>query len=322
MTTSDFTWHGMTYSISGDYTFSYINSEGCASVDTLHLTIDIGVQGFDEDGASNALFSVSETTQIRFSKGNLQFTTLGTHEVNGGSMETGTWRFAEHQYDYIGSENRNISASYTGWIDLFGWGTSGWYYFPWTYINQDSDYPYGAINLTGSYLQADWGVYNAISNGGNQPGLWRTMTSEEWQYLLSTRSASTVCGASNARWTKATVCDNPGLIVFPDSYIQPSGLEVNNVNSTGADFTGNSFSAAQWSLMEASGAIFLPVGGERVSVTPRYVDTYGKYWSSTYYDSSYRNTYSGNLIFNQSSVGVSCTPRYYGCHVRLVKNAN
>lgn len=46
------------------------------------------------------------------SPGNLQY-----------QASTGIWRFAEHQYDYIGSGNENISTSYSGWIDLFGWGT-------------------------------------------------------------------------------------------------------------------------------------------------------------------------------------------------------
>ena len=27
-------------------------------------------------------------------------------------------------------------------------------------------------NLTGKYADADWGVYNAVSNGGKKAGLW------------------------------------------------------------------------------------------------------------------------------------------------------
>ena len=47
--------------------------------------------------------------KIFFSQGNLQY-----------QASTNTWRFAEHQYDLIGSDNSNISSTYSGWIDLFG----------------------------------------------------------------------------------------------------------------------------------------------------------------------------------------------------------
>lgn len=68
--------------------------------------------GFDSNGASNALFSVRANKMVRFSRGNLQY-----------QASTGTWRFAENQYDTIGADNTNISATNTGWIDLFGWST-------------------------------------------------------------------------------------------------------------------------------------------------------------------------------------------------------
>ena len=53
------------------------------------------------EGSLSGLFSVSATQQVRFSKGNLQY-----------QASTGTWRFAEHQYDYIGTDNSNISSNY------------------------------------------------------------------------------------------------------------------------------------------------------------------------------------------------------------------
>ena len=64
---------------------------------------------------------------MRFSKGNLQFNAVqGTHKRADGTYAQGTWRFAEHQYDYIGQSNDNRSATYPEWIDLFCWGTSGY----------------------------------------------------------------------------------------------------------------------------------------------------------------------------------------------------
>ena len=144
-------------------------------------------------GAINGLFSVREDIQIYFSQGNLQY-----------QASTDTWRFAENQWDYVGtknpsfgeaggtvagSDNTNISPTYDGWIDLFGWGTSGYNhgavcYQPWSISTEDNDYyVYGGMyHLCDQTGQADWG-YNAISNGGNaENNGWRTLTSEEWKY--------------------------------------------------------------------------------------------------------------------------------------------
>lgn len=59
-----------------------------------------------------SVFSVSPTEKVHFSKGNLQY-----------QASTNTWRFAEHQWDYVGDANLKIPQVYNSWIDLFGWGT-------------------------------------------------------------------------------------------------------------------------------------------------------------------------------------------------------
>ena len=76
--------------------------------------------GFDEVGASYALFSVADGHTVHFSRGNLQYM------ANPQSKDKGIWRFAEHQYDFIGAASANASEFYDGWIDGFCWGTSGW----------------------------------------------------------------------------------------------------------------------------------------------------------------------------------------------------
>ena len=110
-------------------------------------------QGYAQPtGAISGVFSVSEGNYVCFSKGNLQY-----------QSSTNTWRFADHQYDVIGSDNHNISSTYSGWIDLFGWGTSGYNhgavcYQPWSTSTTDADYyAYGgeSNNLYDGYGQAD-----------------------------------------------------------------------------------------------------------------------------------------------------------------------
>ena len=269
------------------------------------------IGGFDQDGASNATFSIGDGVTVQFSRGNLQY-----------QASTGTWRFAEHQYDYVGADNANISSTYSGWIDVFGWGTSGWSsgatcYQPWSTSTTHSDYyPGGSYtnNLTGDYANADWGVYNRISNGGNQPGMWRTLTQDEWNYLLFTRNASTISGTANARFTKATIGSATGLVVFPDSFTVPSGIALVDVNNAAAPFTANIFDATQWSQLETNGALFLPAAGDRNGTDARYIGTNAYYWTSTYYDEShaYCVDFVSNLVYmNQVN-------RYDGHCVRLV----
>ena len=160
-------------------------------------TLEGGGSGNAQNGTINGLFTINANgDQVYFSQGNLQY-----------QASTNTWRFAENQWDYIGYANSNISPTYDGWIDLLGWGTSGFNhgaacYQPWS--TSENYYDYYAYGLSNSNLndqtgQADWG-YNAISNGGNQENLWRTLTMQEWHYLIKTRNTP-----SGIRWAVAKV---------------------------------------------------------------------------------------------------------------------
>ena len=255
------------------------------------------------NGAILAPFSVSATNQVYFSQGNLQY-----------QASTGTWRFAEHQYDRVGEDNANISATYEGWIDLFGWGTSGWNsgavaYQPYSTSTTNSDYyPGGSYmnDLTGSFANADWGVYNAISNGGNQAGQWRTLTKDEWDYLLNTRKDAEVLKAH------ALVNYVPGLILFPDNFNFPWGLYVKRNDAT---FSCNNYDIYHWKLLEQAGAIFLPACGGLASEV--YLSDNAYYWSSTAVDADK----VWDMLFSDENMAVVHKhPRSNGRSVRLVKD--
>ena len=257
-----------------------------------------------ENGAIKAAFSISDTKQIYFSQGNLQY-----------QASTGTWRFAEHQYDMIGDDNANISSTNSGWIDLFGWGTSGWNsganaYQPYSTSTNYEDYYVGGSysnNLTDSYANADWGVYNKISNGGNQAGQWRTLTNEEWDYMVNTRAnASSKNGI-------ATVNDITGLILLPDNWVLPEGLTF--TSGANGNFAQNTYTASEWSKLEAKGAVFLPAAGYRDGTDVYDVGSYGRYWSSSANDYG-RASY---LYFYSGRVGTSYLGRSDGGSVRLVR---
>jgi len=232
---------------------------------------------------------------------------------------TDTWRFAPSQYSYIGSANSNISETYDGWIDLFGWGTSGHShgavcYQPWS-TNQTSSnyYAYGSstAELNDQTGEADWGC-NPISNGGNQPNQWRTLTRDEWQYLFETRSTST-----GIRYAKAKVNSVSGVILLPNNW-QSSYYTLNSTNTPDADFSSNVISTTQWSTLEQYGAIFLPLAGYGYGTT---VDlTSGSYWSASLWSTT--SHWAAGLSFDIHNLTATAHYYiYYGWAVRLVRDA-
>ncbi len=270
------------------------------------------------EGVLPGAFSVSATGKVYFSQGNLQY-----------QASFNKWRFAQNQWDIIGNANANISSSYEGWIDLFGWGTSGY----------DSKYPYLSSTILDDYIkdnidiagtEYDWGVYNAISNGGNQAGLWRTLTMEEWKYVFETRNTN-----SGIRYANACVNGVNGMILLPDDW-DTSYYCLNNSNSTGAKYTGNTITASQWIDLERHGAVFLPAAGERIKSLEGpdsnslpdidkpdgfsvYLDgVMGFYWSA-----SYCNRISAfGVWFSDSELNPEdWNYRSHGRSVRLVRNA-
>lgn len=289
---------------------------GVASVMSAQETVTV-YQSCDKnvvDGAIQAKFSVGAGKYVYFSKGNLQFNAVqGTHACADGTTQPGTWRFAENQWDCVGPDNQNASSTYDGWIDLFGWGTSGWSsgavaYQPYSTSGTYSDYyPGGSAtnNLTGGYAWADWGVYNAISNGGNQTGLWRSLTKDEWVYLLSTRNTSLR--------SLATVNDVVGLVILPDNWVQPEGIAY---TATTSNYTTNIYTVAQWATLEIAGAVFLPAAGARYGTIVGGAFSDGYYWSSSYINISHVCC----LIFISSNLNHTIYSRDYGHAVRLVQD--
>ena len=265
-------------------------------------------------------FAVNGTNNVRFSKGNLQYSRRGSHAVNVGTDPApGTWRFAEHQYDFIGSGNSAIyDSDDMGWFDLFGWGTSGWNsyardYMPTSTDDNGSCYIVGNSNsngLTGNYANADWGVYNAISNGGNLPSQWRTLTKDEWNRILFTRSGCT----NNRRYTKnVTINSCTGIIIYPNSYTMPNI----GMSTTGAI----TCSLAKWAILEAGGCVFLPPTSYRRGTIISSDLGLGYYWTTTPVPSGYYLAYYLRIGGDFEPIFESRT-REYGFAVRLVQDIN
>lgn len=256
-------------------------------------------------GTLNGKFSISPTKKVRFSQGNLMYTGFGTHAVADGGMAEGTWQFGYNQYS-----DPNVNTYMTGdfdtrWRDRFCWGTSGWNsgannYFPYQTGGNDSDYCPGGHpenNLAGPYAYADWGVYNAILNGGNQPQQWRTLSSDEWDYLLNQRRGHAV------KWGTAYVNGRRALVILPDNWNLPDGVEFNEGPSIGGTILNN-YSTYHWNLMEAAGAVCLPEG---------------LYWTATA-----NNPGANSINFSTDQPGRygNITRASVSVRVRLVKDVN
>ena len=282
--------------------------------------------GYDFQGPTGALkgkFSVNDDgDMVYFSQGNLQYNAFYD-----------TWRFAEHQWDYIGGtylshdygnvancSNNGISPTYDGWIDLFGWGTSGWdsgntYYHPWDNYSEGWLYgPPGNFDLSGNYANSDWG-HNTISNGD---GRWRTLTKEEWEYILDGRNT-----ASGIRYAKAQLYLNgvllDGILLLPDDWNEIYYL-LFDTNNSGASFESNLI--MDWSVFEAHGAVFLPPTGARYgSVYDPPYEGNSYYWSASCSPTYQNNAYSLFIDSGGWFIGTMECNRSSGRAVRLVSPA-
>ena len=255
-----------------------------------------------EGGALPGKFSIAEGQQVVFSQGNLQY-----------QPTLDAWRFADHQYDFVGGtytqgnvkyafdqcNNCNIGPHYDCWIDLFGWGTG--------------DIPTLASEEAFDYnVFKDWGK-NTIMNGGYLGQAWRTLTWEEWFYLLVSRP-----NAEQLRG-QATVDKVHGYILLPDDWQLPKKMKFTpNPNAWGT----NVYSAKDWKKMEAAGAVFLPAGGFRNGHEMSVVGVIGFYWSSTTFTpENGGNDEARDFFFSEKRIGPrDHEKRFYGLHVRLVED--
>lgn len=245
----------------------------------LALVASVGLSWVTEGALSGAFAINGDGDYIAFSKGNLQY-----HCTNH------VWQFATNQYDIIGNDNANISDSYDGWVDLFGYGTGN---NP-TLVNTS----YSAFSTF-----TDWGV-NAISNGGNEANLWRTLTRDEWAYLFNSRANA------SSKYGMATVANVPGVIVLPDVY------EGSAINTNHNGWGNNIISSGDWAAYETAGAVFLPVAGYREGTTVDNLGSYGFYWSSTPEDAMFSKKLSlDQYLVEPEGYGL----RYQGLSVRLVQ---
>lgn len=166
-------------------------------------------------------FSVSADKKIIFSSGNLQ------HQPS-----TGSWRFADNQWDIFIPDNSNDSIGQ--WIGHFANDTS-------------------MLN-------------NSVGDG------WRLLTQDEWLYLTNLRenasnliSMATVQGKPGMvilpdNFDSTDIRFNPAVPVDYSFRYKADNYDYN------ADMTTNIYDAEEWKKMEDAGAVFLPCAGLAVNI--------------------------------------------------------
>jgi len=288
---------------------------------------------------SQISFSVSSTKKVLFAPGNLQYL--------GKSDGTGTWRFAEHQYDFMG-DGPNSGTDYQGNVtvsgftkynasadkdvarDLFGWGTSGY----------NNKYPYITSKSSGSYYSGslngtdyDWGVYHSatgnsdekIINGGDYS--WRLFTAEEWSNIIARQGrvyTRTDYKETKSLFAPATVMGVKGIILFPDNWDGALYTSIKYGNSNGSGYTSTICDAEKWTVFENQGCVFLPAAHVRSGNEMDYLNN-GHYWAGTVF-SVLNNTEfrGGSLDFGKTgTVTTSSTNnsvRRLGQSVRLIRD--
>ena len=200
-------------------------------------------------GTLSGEFSVAEGKKVHFSKGNL----VATIDNSGAPT---AWKFATNQYDYIGEggANKTIGAT-AGDVDFFGWSTAS------------TTYGISTSTSSGDYSGdfVDWG--NNIGDGST----WRTLSKDEWVYLIETRT-----NASSLYKKGVTVCGKTNcVIIAPDNW------------DTSANPLQTSYDATAWATAEAAGLVCLPAAGGRYGSGVGNVGDDGFYWSSTAYGSGF-----------------------------------
>lgn len=296
--------------------------------------------------------------KVYFSPGNLQYLPSAVQ-----------WRFAEHQWDFVGgvyglvsypefehgtvyeggvkSDNEKASATYGGWLDLFGWATSGkrhaLAYQPYD-TNTSADYYSTGKNLSFTD-KSDWGVNDIYAGSTLVPGqTYRTPSKSEWEYLYgsSARGAyryMNVClsfGPPREFTLTLRAKEDPsycvsfhvvqpthaiyGIMLFPDGF----GEDNPSLVSAYSDRFNKSSSwtvmpTEDYLAMERAGCVFLPAAGWRYGRDISDIPERGLYWTSTNYRGVNESYF---LTFNSSQIKTDFEFVNRAYSVRLVKDVS
>ena len=222
----------------------------------------------------------------------------------------------------------------------------------WTNCDATTHIPTATTGQTLHSLYADWGyvhnseLNNTITDPTKRAGTaigqtWRTLSSSEWEYAYEGAKRIEIdgklkCGMGRIDTTGSGdyAC---GLFFIPDKmhyYLMPAGLTF--TPGVANRFQTNTFTYAQFKLLESYGVVFLPACGARTN-SIHHTNQIGFYWSSSSntnivsYDGvtltyaaehaySFRINGLDGVSDNQRLTSVYTENKFDGNGVRLVRN--
>ena len=234
-------------------------------------------------GALPGTFTINaQGKKVYFSKGDLMY-----------QPSTGTWRFMDaYETRQIDNSVRFNRETTDKWLNLFGWGASG-------YVNTVSSYPtaqptsvhtyslgpvqgiYGSIDgndLAGVNAEYDWAWHNKIENGGNQEHLWRTLSIDEWLYIVNSRSEA----YKKRFWVALQYQDSNiplGLILLPDQWDRTDLFDNTSLTVANEYEYFNMTLQQITDIVEAGGVLLNTAGMRQVYNLEEKIS--GFYWSVT-----------------------------------------
>lgn len=241
-------------------------------------TPEIGIAEGAKVTRMDSKFSVAAGQQVYFSQGLLQYSKVNSK-----------WSFAGNQYTGLGAANGES----TDIIDLFCYGET----------NPNAGYSKVDDDVSGT--NNDWARHAGITYDGvttKQVDKWRTLTWDEWKYLLDRTTGITINGTTNVSYVLASINGKRGLLLLPDGF-DPTNVSsclstpidswqsgaMNALNTDGEQpaFPVETISLSDWAVLEAAGCVFM-VGngwlnyssGSLVHKNP----SDGMYWLGTEYD--------------------------------------
>ncbi len=237
------------------YNFSHWNTRpdgtGASYMEARGLTIGKNITLYaqwNELHKLNGKFSVSDSTQVIFSCGNLQYDKYADR-----------WRFAEHQYDMLYREGE----------DIFYWGTGD---NPKKETRNDTFVDWG-INTISGYVPNTW---HTLSRDEWFYLLCERLNADKL-FTLATVNGLNGLILLPDNWSTPSLIT---LILSTDRYMQRSSdfyCYKDDRKYPSNHFAFNIYNALQWQIMEDAGAVFLPYVNSKAGDC---ID----YWSSACYN--------------------------------------
>lgn len=279
-----------------------------------------------ESNKNNKVFVVSANgNAVRFAQGNLKCTKTGATWADGYE-----WSFMEHQYDVIETTGTNVGLNYINQdvIDHFGWGCTGvqdtragvqqLHYEPYKTENPNGNYGPADYDLSVRF-NSDWGSVVPNPEGYN----WRLLTKEEWDYMITTRYDA------YGKYGNVRVASVPinGLLIMPEDWHMNNSFNNSTFNSGLGGWQSNTFQnmADFISMLNTTGALFLPAAGNRITYpsniyNTNYNEVIRSYNSSGYYWAATNCIGNNAYVMMAGGSGgtrVNTKPKANGCSVRL-----